>query len=177
LITLIHAHPHPDRSVGGRMLLDAVRDLPRLSVRSLYDLYPDFAIDVEAERAALVSAQLLIWQHPLYWYGVPALLKLWFEDVLTEGWAFGSERALAGKDCLWVTTTGGGPDAFAPEGRHGHRIEAFAPPVAQTALFCGMNFLPPFVVYGAHRLTREELQHHAQSYRAVLGNWLGAHGG
>jgi glutathione-regulated potassium-efflux system ancillary protein KefF len=176
LILLIYAHPYPDRSIGGRVLFEAVRDLPQLSVRSLYDLYPDFAIDVQAERAALLAAQLVIWQHPLHWYGPPALLKLWFEKVLTEGWAFGSQRALAGKDCLWVTTTGGATDAFTPEGRHGHPFEAFVAPVAQTAQFCGMNFLPPFVVYGSHRLAPEALQRHAGEYRALLTAYGAGHG-
>ena len=176
MITLIHAHPHPDRSVGSRALLTAVRDLPGLSVRSLYDLYPDLSIDVAAERAALAPARLVIWQNPLYWYGVPALLKLWFENVLTEGWAFGSQRALAGKDCLWVTTTGGSPDAFSPGGRHELPFEAFVPPVAQTARFCGMNFLSPIVVYGPHRMAAEVLQRHASAYRALLVDYGVRHG-
>lgn len=176
MITVLHAHPHPARSIGGRVLLDAIRDVPGVDIRSLYDLYPDFAIDVEAERAALASTRLLVWQHPLHWYGVPALLKLWFDDVLAEGWAFGSRRALAGKDCLWVTTTGGGTDAFRPSGRHGHPFDAFATPVAQTARFCGMNFLPPIVVYASHRQERDELQRHAQAYRAQLMEYAKRHG-
>ncbi len=176
MITLIHAHPHADRSIGGRILLDAVRDLRGLAVRSLYDLYPDFAIDIEAERTALESTRLLILQAPFHWYSVPALLKLWFDDVLTEGWAFGSRRALAGKDCLWVTTTGGDSDAFSPQGRHGHPFETFVAPVAQTARFCGMNFLPPIVVYASHALADVDLRQHAQAYRDVLTRWLAAHG-
>jgi glutathione-regulated potassium-efflux system ancillary protein KefF len=176
LITLIYAHPHPDRSLGGRRLVEAVRGLPGLDLRSLYDLYPDFAIDIAAERTALASTRLLIWQHPLHWYGVPALLKLWFDDVLTEGWAFGSGRALEGKDCLWVTTTGGGTDAFAPNGRHGHPFEAFVTPIAQTARFCGMNFLAPFVVYGSHRLAPAALESQAQAYRTRLTDYLARHG-
>lgn len=176
MILLIHAHPHSDRSIGGRALLDAVRDLPGISVRSLYDLYPDFSIDVAAERAALVPARLVIWQHPLYWYGTPSLLKLWFESVLTEGWAFGSQRALAGKDCLWVTTTGAGADAFTPDGKHGFAFEAFAPPVAQTARFCGMNFLPPLVVYGSHRMVPQALRRQADEYRSLLADYGARHG-
>jgi len=176
LITLLYAHPQPDRSIGGRRLVEAVRDLPGLAVRSLYDLYPDFAIDVVAEREALDSTRLLVWQHPLHWYGVPALLKLWFDDVLTEGWAFGSRRALAGKDCLWVTTTGGGTDAFTAGGRHGHPFEAFVAPLAQTARFCGMNFLAPFVVYGSHQLAPDALDRHAQAYRTLLADYLARHG-
>lgn len=158
------------------MLLDAVRDVPGLSVRSLYDLYPDFSIDVARERAALVPARLVIWQHPMYWYGVPALLKLWFETVLTEGWAFGPQRALEGKDCLWVTTTGGGPEAFTPAGKHAHPFEAFVAPIEQTARFCGMNFLAPLVVHGSHRLPSQELQRHAAEFRARVARYGGALG-
>ena len=46
MICLIYAHPYPDRSRGNRVLLEAVRQLPGLDLRSLYDLYPDFGIDV-----------------------------------------------------------------------------------------------------------------------------------
>ena len=176
MIALLHAHPHPDRSIGGRALLEAVRDLKGVTVRSLYDLYPDLSIDVAAERAALASARLVIWQHPMYWYGVPALLKLWFDEVLTEGYAFSGGRALEGKDCQWVTTTGGGPDAFSATGRHGHPFETFVAPVAQIARFCGMNFLAPIVVHGSHRMPEETLQRHASAYRMFLSDYLARHG-
>ncbi len=107
MILIVYAHPHPGRSEANRVLLDAVRDLRGVRVHSLYDRYPDFAIDPAAEHAMLEPARLVVWQHPLYWYSVPALLKLWFESVLVRGWAYGRERpALAGKDCMWVTTTG-----------------------------------------------------------------------
>jgi glutathione-regulated potassium-efflux system ancillary protein KefF len=56
----------------------AVRDLPS-SVRSLYELYPDFDIDHAAERAVLEKAKLVVWLHPLYRYGLPALMKHWLD--------------------------------------------------------------------------------------------------
>jgi len=176
VILVLYAHPHPDRSIGGKALLEAVRDLPRLEVRSLYDLYPDFAIDAAAERAALATARLVVWQHPMYWYGVPALMKLWFEVVLTEGWAFGTRQALAGKDCMWVATTGGGPDAFSPNGRHAYPFETFVPPVRQTARYCGMNFLDPVVVHGAHRLDASALALRSAEYRKILAEYGARHG-
>jgi glutathione-regulated potassium-efflux system ancillary protein KefF len=74
MILIIHAHPYPQHSRAGPVLLDAVRDLPGVSIRSLYDKYPDFDIDVEAEQAALTEARLIVWLHPIYWYSVPALL-------------------------------------------------------------------------------------------------------
>jgi glutathione-regulated potassium-efflux system ancillary protein KefF len=177
VILLLYAHPHPQRSVAGRALLSAVSDLPQLVVRSLYDLYPDFAVDAEAERRALSDARLVIWQGPLYWYGVPALMKLWWEDVLVRGWAYGEGgNALEGKDCLWVTTTGALSDAYNVEGKHGHPIDAFVPAIEQTARFCGMRWQPPIIVHGAHRLPSNELEATARAYRRRLDEWLKDHG-
>jgi glutathione-regulated potassium-efflux system ancillary protein KefF len=174
MITVIYAHPHPLRSRAGRCLLDAVRDLPDLAVHSLYDLYPDFSIDVEAEQRALAASRLVVWQHPLYWYSVPALLKLWFERVLAPGWAYGEGgNALRGKDCLWVATTGGPPDWYTEEGPHAHPFDAFAPVVRQTARFCGMNWLDHIVVQGAHRLSENALAAAARDYRERLAGYLG----
>jgi glutathione-regulated potassium-efflux system ancillary protein KefF len=176
VITLIYAHPHPRQSRAGAALLGAVRDLPGLAVRSLYDMYPDFAIDVAAEQAALDASRLLIWQHPVHWYGPPALLKLWFEQVLAAGWAYEGGRALAGKDCLWVCSTGGPFEAYAPEQEHGHEFAAFAPAMRQTARYCGMHWLDPLVVHGAARAGEASLAEAAQTYRTRLQAWIAEHG-
>jgi glutathione-regulated potassium-efflux system ancillary protein KefF len=177
VILLLYAHPHPRRSTAGHALIEAVCDLPRLIVHSLYDVYPDFSIDADAERRRLTAAQLVIWQHPLYWYGVPSLLKLWWESVLVRGWAYGDGgTALRGKDCLWVTTTGAQPEAYADTGVHQHPFDAFVPPLRQTARFCGMNWLEPVVVHGAHLVGAAELATQAQRYRARLQDYLQRHG-
>lgn len=173
MIAIIHAHPYAQRSIAGRALLDAVRELPGVAVRSLYDCYPDFSIDVRAERELLARARLVVWQHPLSWYSVPALLKLWFEVVLGRGWAFGDGAdALAGKDCLWVTTTGADAHSYAPNGLHGYPLAAFAPPIERTARLCGMRWLEPIAVHAAHRLAPAELAEHAAAYRARLQPYL-----
>jgi len=175
VIALIYAHPHPDRSVAGRALLEAVRDLPQLNLRSLYDLYPDFSIDVAAERELLVRSRLIVWQHPIYWYTAPSLLKLWFEAVLGRGWAYGrGGEALRGKDCLWVTTTGAPIDGYTSGGAHAHEFAAFEPVVRQTAQFCGMRWLEPLVIHGAH-LDPDELARGAAQYRALLDEYVGSH--
>lgn len=178
-VNLIYCHPYPDRSRAGRRLLDAVRDVPGVKVRSLYELYPDFDIDVAAEQEALVQADLVVWQGPFYWYGVPSLLSLWFEKVLAQGWAYGEgARALRGKSALWVTTTGAPEPAFQAGAMHGHRFEEFIPAVAQTARFCGMNWIdPPVVVHGAHRISSGDLRQAARAYRARLEMLAGVTGG
>ena len=152
MVLVIHAHPYPARSVAGAELLGALQGLPELEVRSLYRLYPDFDIDPDAERRALERARLVVLLHPLYWYSAPALLKHWFDVVLTKGWAYGEGgNALAGKDCLWAVTTGGEEGAYSAEGQHGRPFGDFAPAIEQTARFCGMNWLEPLVVNAARR--------------------------
>jgi glutathione-regulated potassium-efflux system ancillary protein KefF len=163
---VVFAHPYPDRSRANRVLLEAVEDLDGVTVRSLYDVYPDFGIDVAAEQALLLQNDVVIWQHPMYWYSVPSLLKHWFDKVLTRGWAYGDGgTALHGKRCLWVVTTGGDPTAFSPEGMHAHPFERFVPHVEQTARFCGMRWEEPHVVHGAHRIDMSALTAAAERYR------------
>lgn len=166
MIQLIVAHPALSTSRVNRALLDAVRELPDLSIRSLYDLYPDAAIDAPAERRELAAAELIIIQHPIYWYAAPGMLKLWFDEVLSHGWAYGpGGNALRGKPCLWAATTGGDDDSYSPRGAHGRPFEQFHAPMEQLARFCGLTWLEPFIVQDAHHLSDETLAQVAARYR------------
>jgi glutathione-regulated potassium-efflux system ancillary protein KefF len=177
MILVVYAHPYPRHSRACAALLGAIEGIEGVAVRSLYDRYPDFDIDADAERAALAPARLVAWLHPFYWYTAPALLGLWFERVLVKGWAYGPDgTALAGKDCLWITTTGGDEASYTPAGRHAHPFEAFVPVMEQTARFCGMNWQDPFVVHGAHIVDDaalaaacEKLRRRVASYAAGIG--------
>jgi glutathione-regulated potassium-efflux system ancillary protein KefF len=169
VILLVHAHPHHGSSIAHRALLDAVHDLPGVALHPLYDRYPDFSIDAAAERSLVDRAHTLVWQHPTYWYGVPALLALWFEVVLTRGWAHGKGGgALHGKRVLWVTTTGNLADQHERGELDGLPLDGFAPQVRLTAQYCGLTWLEPFVVHRAHRLAPAELAARAQAYRGRL---------
>ena len=169
MILVVFAHPYPNRSFANRALLDALADRPGVEVRSLYDRYPDFDIDAAAEREAMSRADVVVWQHPIYWYNVPALLKLWFEKVLTSGWAWGpGGDALRGKRCLWVVTTGGDGQDYLASGIHGHAFEAFMPAVRQTAQFCGMEWLEPLVIHEARQLDAAALAAWGVVYRERL---------
>jgi glutathione-regulated potassium-efflux system ancillary protein KefF len=150
-VALIYAHPHAERSLANRELLKSLDDLSFVDRRSLYDLYPDFDIDADAERKRLQKVDLIVLQHPIYWYSMPPLMKLWIDEVFTVGWAYGKcGTALRGKRMQWVVTTGGDTCAYAADGSHGHPFEAFVAPFSQTARFCGMEWLEPIVVHDAH---------------------------
>ena len=150
-IALIYAHPYAERSLANRELLAAIDDLAFVEQRALYDLYPDFDIDIETEQQRLAAVDTIVLQHPVYWYSTPALLKLWIDEVLALGWAYGGDtKALAGKRMQWVVTTGADFKAYAADGPHGHPFEVFVAPIRQTARFCGMDWQEPIVVHDAH---------------------------
>jgi len=149
---------------------DALQD--RVALRDLYALYPDYLIDVAAEQRALAEARLVVWLHPWHWYGATPLLKLWIDEVFAFGWAYGpGGKALAGKDLWLATSTGGGAEAYRPEGHNRHFFEAFLPPYEQTAALCGMSFLPPLVLHGAHRATDAQIEVHAREFARRLARY------
>jgi glutathione-regulated potassium-efflux system ancillary protein KefF len=176
-ILVLVAHPELEHSRANRRLLDAARALQndgagRVAVRDLYALYPDYLIDVPAEQEALAAAKLVVWQQPIRWYGMPPLLKLWLDDVLAFGWAYGPDgTALRGKDLWLVASTGGAEDSYRPDSYNRYFFDAFLPPYEQTAALCGMRFLPPLMLHGAHRASNAELAAHARKYGQRLAQY------
>lgn len=172
MILVLYAHPYPSRSRGCAALLAGISKLPGVEVHSLYERYPDFDVDRRAEQALLRRASALVWLHPLYWYGVPALLKHWFEKVLTEGFAYGAGGdVLRDKPCLWATTTGAGE--YEKGALHAHGFADFVAPVEMTARFCGMRWVEPFVVHGVARLSDDELRARAARLQERLAELRG----
>ncbi len=176
MILIVYAHPYPKHSRACAALVAAVRELPGVKVRSLYDLYPDFDIDVAAEQQALTEAKLVVWLHPIYWYSVPAMLKHWFDVVLSRGWAYNAGgNALRGKPCLWVASAGGDENGYSSEGIHMVSFDKFTPPIEQTARFCGMPWLEPIVVHGSHSVADTEIDAAAEKFRVRLLEWTASH--
>lgn len=168
-VCVIAAHPHWRDSRVNRRLLRAARELPGVDVVDLYGLYPDHHIDVAAEQRRIAGARLIVWQHPIQWYSMPALMKLWVDEVLAHGWAYGrGGTALHGKDLWLVLSTGGRDEAYTPQGYNRHFFDAFLPPYEQTAALCGLRFLPPLVQHGAHAVSDTELEQHVATYQARL---------
>ena len=171
-IYLLAAHPNWGESRVNRQLLDEGAAVPRVTVRDLYAAYPDYDIDVAAEQAAMAAADLVVLLHPIQWYSMPALQKLWLDEVLAYGWAYGSGgTALQGKD-LWLAATTGGPESsYHPQSYNRYFFDAFLPPYEQTAALCGMRFLPPLLLHGAHRATETEVAAHAEVFAQRLASY------
>lgn len=168
-VVVIMAHPALERSRANRALMHAALAAPGVEHRDLYELYPDFAIDVPAEQAALRRASAIVLQYPIYWYAPPALLKEWLDLVWLHGFAYGrGGDALKGKRLLIACTTGGGPETYEPKGLHGHPIETFLKPMHQTAALCGMSWERPFILHGAAVKTPAALAAEADRFRKRL---------
>ena len=174
-VLVIVAHPQLEQSRINRTLMQAVAALggvapqPSVEVRDLYALYPDYLIDTAAEQQRLASARLLVWQHPIHWYHMPPLMKLWVDEVLAFGYAYGpGGTALRGKDLWLVASTGGTEESYRPDGYNRYFFDAFLPPYEQTAALCGMRFLPPMIVNGAHRLSEAQAAEQAALYAQRL---------
>ncbi len=116
---------------------------------SLGALYPDFKIDAKAEQEALTKADVIVFEFPVYWYQVPALMKKWFEDVFTHGFAYGTGGdKLHGRTMLLSCTTGSPAEAYTPQGPNSHPLDFYLNNYEQTAKLCGMKYAKPLIAYG-----------------------------
>ena len=175
-ILVLLAHPQLENSRISRALADAARAASSgqdaIAVRDLYARYPDYLIDVAAEQAALAGVDLLVWLHPVHWYGMPPLMKLWLDEVFAFGWAYGpGGDALRGTDLWLVTSTGGPESSYRGDGYNRYFFDAFLPPYEQTANLVGLRFLPPLVLHAAHRVGEADIQAHAALFAQRLASY------
>jgi glutathione-regulated potassium-efflux system ancillary protein KefG len=168
-ILILFSHPRLERSLNQSQLIYSIPKIPEITFHDLYEKYPDFDIDIEHEQELMLRHQIIIWQHPFYWYSSPPLLKQWIDLVLSFGWAYGPGGiALQGKMVLNVITTGGQRSAYSNEGHNRFTINQLLAPFEQTAFLCKMIWLPPFVIHGTHRISDHERQNHTILYAKML---------
>ena len=118
--------------------------------------------DVAAEQEKLAAADAVVFQFPLWWFSVPAILKGWVDRVFANGLAFGyrgagnvyryGEGGLAGKRALLSTTVGGPAIDYSPRGINGPLDDLLFPITHGTLFFAGMDVLPTHAIYDVGRL-------------------------
>lgn len=168
-VLILFAHPALHRSRVNRGLVRAVRDVEGVTFHDLYEAYPDFDVDAGHEQELLERHDLIVLQHPMYWYSTPALVKQWEDVVLEHGWAYGANgTALRGKKMLSVITAGGGATSYTREGLNCFTVAELLAPIAQTARLCGIEYLPPYVIHGTHSLGTDDVARTADEYRRVI---------
>ena len=117
-----------------------------------------FAQEIETEIAKIEAADLMIWQFPLWWFGLPAILKGWVDRVFAMGRTYGGGHIyetgrFSGKRALLSLTTGGPEAAYRPDGFNGD-LDAILKPIQRGMLnFTGFSVLAPQVTYGPVRVS------------------------
>ena len=100
-VLVLFAHPALQRSRVNRHLIRGLDRIDGVTMHDLNEAYPRFDIDVAREQELIESHDVIVLQHPFYWYSTPALLKEYQDLVLLHGWAFGrGGTALKGKIML-----------------------------------------------------------------------------
>jgi len=172
-ILIIFAHPRFEKSVNNSLLIHKIGESREITFHDLYEKYPDFNIDIEFEKKLLTDHEIIIWQHPFYWYSAPALLKQWIDLVLEFGWAYGpGGNALEDKIVFNSITSGGQRSAYNREGYNRFTVKELLAPFDQTAFLCKMIYLPPFVLHGTHRILKEELIQTVDLYKNMLNKFI-----
>jgi len=122
-----------------------------------------FSNDLKAEMDKLERADILCFNFPLWWFGVPAILKGWVDRVLAYGFAYGGEYGMGetgrfkGKKAFITVTTGSPKDAYHAEGRNKRTVNDILTNIHQGVFeLIGFEALTPFVAYGVSRIPIEE---------------------
>jgi len=168
-IAILYFHPTHFKSRVNKQLLHAVGDMEHVTVRHMYDLYPDFHINIKKEQQMLLEHDIIVWQHPFYWYSAPSLLKEWIDLVLEHGFAYGRQgTALKGKKVMSAITSGGRREVYQRDGLRRYTVPDLLAPFNQTVHLCNMIYLPPFVVHGTHLLDADSMKAAAGDYRKII---------
>ncbi|WP_164417369.1 NAD(P)H-dependent oxidoreductase [Streptomyces salinarius] len=137
--------------------------------------------DVAAEQEKLLWADTVIFQFPLWWYTMPAILKGWVDRVFTYRFAYGvgvhddtrygerfGEGTLRGRRAILSVTVGGPESHYTDRGINGP-IEDLLFPIHHGILYYpGLEVLPPFVLHGADRLTEGGFEDAAKAWKERL---------
>lgn len=129
-----------------------------------------FAPDIAAEQEKVAWADLMIWQFPLWWFSVPAIMKGWVDRVFAMGRTYKQGHIyetgiFTGKKAMLSLTTGGGSADYLTDGFNGDINNMLKPLHRGIFQFTGFSVLAPHIVYGPARQTPEERS-------AALDNWV-----
>lgn len=132
---MILAHPKIEESIGNKIISELTNQNRNVEVRHLNALYPNFKIDIKAEQNAMLNADIIIFQYPLFWYSTPAILKEWIDQVFEYGFAFGTGAKLTAKKIIVSMTIGSAERDYPKE-----IIDKILFPFHGLAAYCKMNY-------------------------------------
>ncbi len=129
-----------------------------------------FAPDLVREQQRVLKADLIIWLYPIWWGGVPAILKGWFDRVMAFGFAYADGRRydsgfFKDKTGMLCLTTGGTVERFSAGNVYGPIEQVLYPTQHLMVEYLGMRSYPPFVAYAAPRIDAAGREAYLQQWR------------
>ncbi|NTE01117.1 NAD(P)H-dependent oxidoreductase [Agrobacterium tumefaciens] len=170
---IILAHPTFDTSFANKTVINELKNSTSdIEIRNIYELYPDYKIDLKAEQEALLRHKTIVFQYPFYWYNIPAILKQWFDVVFEYQFAYGSKgNKLKGKNFIPSFTVGAPENGYRTLAEHHFRINEFCKNIEQTAYYAQMNYIEPIYFHGtslAAGFTKEDVTAKAREHAKKL---------
>ena len=124
-------------------------------------------VDIAAEQQKLLAADAVVFQFPLWWFGMPAIMKGWVDRVFAYGLAYGwrnagnkyryGDGAFKGKRAMLAVAVGGPARDYSPRGINGPLEQLLFPMTHGSLFFAGFDVLPTFAVYGTGRMAADEV--------------------
>jgi NAD(P)H dehydrogenase (quinone) len=167
--------------VSSRANFQSVKDPDylKLQIEEMHATEVDgFSADIAAEMAKLEWCDLMIWQFPLWWFGLPAVLKGWVDRVFAMGRVYGGGRiygqgVFKGRRAMLSLTTGGPADAYVKGGFNGD-IQGILRPIHRGMLqFVGFDVLAPHIVNAPVRKSDEQRESELEQFRRRLADIAG----
>lgn len=140
-------------------------------IHDLHSMYPDEKIDVKKEQQLLAAHDKIIFQFPFYWFNCPPFFKKWLDEVLTEGWAYGSGSGyqLAGKKIALGITAGINKEDYTASGRYKYTLQQLTAPFEITFEYIKADYKSFFAFYGVeHRPTTAQIEQSAGDYISFI---------
>ena len=134
-----------------------------------------FSDELKLEMEKLVWCDLLIFNFPLWWFGLPAILKGWVDRVFAMGFVYGDGRGVYENGTFkektaFVTMTTGGPEMAYTASANGDMNNILFPVHHGMFYFAGMTVLPPFISWGPARKNELERKADLVRYETYLGS-------
>jgi NAD(P)H dehydrogenase (quinone) len=180
-VLIIYAHPNPSsfnaamlqvalrtlRQAGHSVLLSDLYAMQFNPVLGARELQGDFS-DVQPEMNKVRQAELLLFQFPNWWYGMPAIMKGWVDRVFAFGFAYDDHHSfetglLQGKKAMLSMTVGARPDYYLQAPQR-DLMRVLEPIHYGYFAYCGMEVLPPFIAYGPGEMSEPERQATLKAY-------------
>jgi NAD(P)H dehydrogenase (quinone) len=131
------------------------------------------APDIKVELDKVVWSDLIIFNFPIYWFSMPAIMKGWIDRVFVSGRCYGGMRfydrgGMKGKKALVALTLGGQPHMFDADGVHGPLSEMLRHLLRGTLGYLGFEVLHPFVGWHVPYISQDARIALLDTYRARL---------